>query len=246
VTKSCRMAEERVFAVEEVADHTSKESGGIWVIYDGLVLDVSDFVHDHPGGEQLINRFAGKDITAIYGSEKYHVHSKTSVAILQSLVIGSVSGHNAKRPAGAMQLASANYGESSKFVDINKPIVPQLLKLKCSKEEYMLQIHRPRHCPQTARIFEWDCFEFLTHTPWYMIPIVWGSLAVLMASLSLQSLTFGQYAPAFCGGIIAWTLIEYFVHRFVFHCVSLVPAHPIFFTMHFLTHALHHFLPMEK
>eukprot|EP00475_Leptophrys_vorax_P032896 TRINITY_DN5129_c0_g1_i1.p1 TRINITY_DN5129_c0_g1~~TRINITY_DN5129_c0_g1_i1.p1 ORF type:complete len:364 (-),score=52.19 TRINITY_DN5129_c0_g1_i1:826-1917(-) len=236
----------RVYSRDDVSSHQSKEDGGVWVIYDGLVLDVTDFMHDHPGGDELITRFAGKDITAVYASDKYHMHSKTSLSILQSLVIGSVEGHSGGPLFGAVALSTANYAESSKFIDINLPIVPQLLNLKCSKEEYMLQIHRPRHCPQTARIFEWDCMELLTHTPWQAIPVVWGSLAVYMAYLALQTLTFNQFVPTLLGGVMTWSLIEYFVHRFVFHQESMVPAHPIFFTMHFLTHALHHFLPMEK
>jgi 4-hydroxysphinganine ceramide fatty acyl 2-hydroxylase len=232
---------------EEISKHISKDNGGVWVSYDGFVLDVTDFMHDHPGGTALIERFGGKDITAIYASDKYHIHSKTSMSILQSLIVGAVEGHSSQgTAAGAMSLSSANYSESSKFIDINQPIVPQLLRLKCTKQEYMLQIHRPRHCVQTARIFQSDFMEFFTHTPWYVIPIVWGSLAAFMTSLSLKTLTVDQSLIAILGGILTWTIIEYVVHRFVFHQEALVPDHPIFFTAHFLTHALHHFLPMEK
>merc|ERR1711977_778005 len=46
---------------EEVATHNSKSS--CWVILHDRVLDVTDFLKDHPGGELAILTFAGKDAT---------------------------------------------------------------------------------------------------------------------------------------------------------------------------------------
>lgn len=238
------------FSKDEVAAHTSKQEGGVWVTYKGLVLDLTDFLHDHPGGESLIQKYAGKDISIIYSSDKYHVHSVTSFAILHSLVIGTLKGYqsddNQPLQIHNQSLASANYMEGSKFIDLDQPIVPQLLKLKCSKEFYMQQVHRPRHHHKVARIFQSDFLEFFTHTAWWVIPILWGSIAAICSSVSLQVLPLQSFIITMCCGILAWSLIEYIVHRFVFHCESIVPVHPLFFTAHFLTHALHHFLPMEK
>merc|ERR1719158_345227 len=49
------------FTKEEVATHNSKSS--CWVILNDRVLDVTDFLKDHPGGELAILTFAGKDAT---------------------------------------------------------------------------------------------------------------------------------------------------------------------------------------
>merc|ERR1719199_2481045 len=49
------------FTKEEVAKHNNKSS--CWVILDDKVLDVTDFLKDHPGGELAILTFAGKDAT---------------------------------------------------------------------------------------------------------------------------------------------------------------------------------------
>merc|ERR1719428_1692562 len=46
---------------EEVAKHNSKAS--CWVILHDQVLDVTNFLKDHPGGELAILTFAGKDAT---------------------------------------------------------------------------------------------------------------------------------------------------------------------------------------
>merc|ERR1719469_1781796 len=49
------------YSAEDVAKHTSKND--CWVILDGKVLDVTNFLSDHPGGELAILTFAGKDAT---------------------------------------------------------------------------------------------------------------------------------------------------------------------------------------
>merc|ERR1719218_29913 len=49
------------YPMSEVAKHNSKES--CWVVLDGKVLDVTNFLADHPGGELAILTFAGKDAT---------------------------------------------------------------------------------------------------------------------------------------------------------------------------------------
>merc|ERR1719265_2588100 len=47
--------------LEEVAKHNTK--GDCWVVLNGEVLDVTNFLKDHPGGELAIMTFAGKDAT---------------------------------------------------------------------------------------------------------------------------------------------------------------------------------------
>merc|ERR1712070_187316 len=49
------------FTLEEVAKHNSK--GDCWVVVAGQVLNVSNFLSQHPGGELAILTFAGKDAT---------------------------------------------------------------------------------------------------------------------------------------------------------------------------------------
>merc|ERR1719510_438907 len=49
------------YSMAEVAKHTSKTD--CWVVVDGQVLDVTNFLSEHPGGELAILTFAGKDAT---------------------------------------------------------------------------------------------------------------------------------------------------------------------------------------
>merc|ERR1711920_879826 len=49
------------YSADEVAKHTTKTD--CWVILDGKVLNVTNFLSQHPGGELAILTFAGKDAT---------------------------------------------------------------------------------------------------------------------------------------------------------------------------------------
>ncbi|TYJ51867.1 hypothetical protein B9479_007540 [Cryptococcus floricola] len=53
--------EVKVFSVEEVGKHNKKED--CWVIINGQVLDVTNFLEDHPGGVKAIMLYAGRDAT---------------------------------------------------------------------------------------------------------------------------------------------------------------------------------------
>jgi L-lactate dehydrogenase (cytochrome) len=45
----------------EVAKHNTRES--CWVIIEGQVYDVTDFLEEHPGGASIILRYGGKVLT---------------------------------------------------------------------------------------------------------------------------------------------------------------------------------------
>merc|ERR1719353_1378956 len=49
------------FTMEEVSKHTTK--GDCWVVVAGQVLNVTNFLSEHPGGELAILTFSGKDAT---------------------------------------------------------------------------------------------------------------------------------------------------------------------------------------
>jgi len=52
---------EKEFTMEEVAKHNKKED--LWVVVKGVVMDVSDWLDEHPGGPQAIMNFMGRDAT---------------------------------------------------------------------------------------------------------------------------------------------------------------------------------------
>ncbi|OCH96393.1 hypothetical protein OBBRIDRAFT_237224 [Obba rivulosa] len=52
------------WSLKEVAKHNTQSS--CWVIIKSKVYDVTDFLHEHPGGAQIILRHAGRDATTVY------------------------------------------------------------------------------------------------------------------------------------------------------------------------------------
>ncbi|CAG9582967.1 unnamed protein product [Danaus chrysippus] len=49
----------RQITIEEVKKHKRKNS--VWMIIHDDVYDVTSFLHEHPGGEESLLDFAGKD-----------------------------------------------------------------------------------------------------------------------------------------------------------------------------------------
>lgn len=54
----------QVYSWEEVQKHT--EVGDCWIVIDGKVFDVSEFMVKHPGGRWIILEQAGKDASAAF------------------------------------------------------------------------------------------------------------------------------------------------------------------------------------
>ena len=44
-----------------VLKHQDAESGGLWVVIDNVVYDCTNFIYEHPGGEEVIRSFAGQE-----------------------------------------------------------------------------------------------------------------------------------------------------------------------------------------
>ena len=51
---------------DEISQHNKKDD--CWVVVDGVVYDMTDFLDDHPGGKRLPVKHSGKDVTEIWNS----------------------------------------------------------------------------------------------------------------------------------------------------------------------------------
>ncbi|KAJ3007256.1 hypothetical protein NUW54_g3616 [Trametes sanguinea] len=78
----------RIFTEEDVSKHASSSS--CWVTRNGKVYDVTQFLPDHPGGEDYILNYGGKDIGAIMKDASEHDHSDSAYDMLEEFVIGRV------------------------------------------------------------------------------------------------------------------------------------------------------------
>lgn len=76
----------RIYTEEDVANHKSANS--CWVTYRGKVYDVTAFMPDHPGGDDLIMDHAGTDVESIMKDGDSHDHSDSAYDMLEEYMIG--------------------------------------------------------------------------------------------------------------------------------------------------------------
>lgn len=106
-----------------------------------------------------------------------------------------------------------------KFIDLNKPMLLQVWRGGFTKEFYLDQVHRPRHYKggASAPLFG-NFLEPLSLTPWWVVPMVWVPPVAYGTYISHEGLTgWGQVATCFGFGLFLWSLVEYVLHRFLFH-----------------------------
>ncbi|EPS25591.1 hypothetical protein PDE_00525 [Penicillium oxalicum 114-2] len=259
------------FTPAQVESHNTAKS--CYITIGRNVYDVTDFVEDHPGGGDLILEYAGKDVEEIMKDEISHEHSEAAYEILTDYHVGFLGPEatgkslaNVRADGGApVQPVYASTGMSReedlsidtdytqdyktyKFLDLNKPLFAQLWYGNFSKEFYLEQIHRPRHYKggDSAPLFG-NFLEPLTKTAWYVVPLVW--LPLIFYGTVIASRGLGDPIPAvayWVGGLCIWTLVEYVLHRFLFHLDEWLPDNRVGLTLHFLLHGIHHYLPMDR
>jgi cytochrome b involved in lipid metabolism len=78
---------DKEFTLEEVAKHNRKED--LWVVVKGVVMDLTDWLDEHPGGPQAIMNFMGRDAS----DEFSQLHEDEVIPkYAPSQVIGRVKG----------------------------------------------------------------------------------------------------------------------------------------------------------
>lgn len=259
------------FTAAQVASHNSAKS--CFVTIGRKVYDVTDFLDSHPGGSDLVLEYGGKDVEDILKDESSHAHSEAAYEVLDESLVGLVAGENGHAVNGKAVVNGATNGDAvnprtgmsseedlskdtdiandyktHKFLDLSKPLLMQVWFGGFSKEFYLEQVHRPRHYKggESAPLFG-NFLEPLSKTPWWVVPMVWVPPVVYGMYLASEGFDSKLNQAAFwLLGIAIWTLIEYILHRFLFHLDEWLPDNRVGLTMHFLLHGIHHYLPMDK
>ncbi|CAH9097742.1 unnamed protein product [Cuscuta europaea] len=126
-------------------------------------------------------------------------------------------------------------------VDLSKPLVFQVGHLGDAYDEW---VHQPIVGKEGPRFFENDLLELLTRTPWWAIPTIWLPVVWWLASTSVnRGLSAPQLVATLLVGLAVWTLLEYSLHRFLFHKK---PRGYWGNTLHYLFHGCHHKHPMDR
>jgi sterol desaturase/sphingolipid hydroxylase (fatty acid hydroxylase superfamily) len=130
-------------------------------------------------------------------------------------------------------------------INYNKPMLEQVGQLR---EFYNDWVYQPQTQINNFRMFRSDFIEYFSKTPWYIIPLFWGPYvlfllteAIIIIKNTNECISFGL---SILGGAMTWTLVEYLLHRFVFHLIS-KSIYPTLLTIHFLLHGQHHKFPND-
>lgn len=83
------MAELRKITRAEVAEHKTFKDGkkDVWCIFEGQVYDISSFIEDHPGGEEVLLDRAGDDMTQQFADIG---HSDYARQLMKNMLVGAL------------------------------------------------------------------------------------------------------------------------------------------------------------
>ncbi|KAK4479816.1 hypothetical protein RD792_015355 [Penstemon davidsonii] len=75
----------KLYTMEEASEHNTAED--CWVVIDGKVYDVSSYLDEHPGGDDVLIRATGKDATDEFEDAG---HSKDAREQMEQFCIGEL------------------------------------------------------------------------------------------------------------------------------------------------------------
>ncbi|XP_026975087.1 fatty acid 2-hydroxylase [Sagmatias obliquidens] len=246
-------------------------AGACWVRCGVRLYDLTGFVRHHPGGEQLLWARAGQDVSADLDGPP-HRHSDNARRWLEQYYVGDLQGDpQGSVENGAVTSASTQKTDPAmepklKAVDWDKDLVdwqkPLLWQVGHLGEKYDEWVHQPVTRP--IRLFHSDLVEALSKTVWYSVPIIWVPLMLYLSWSYYRTLAQGnvrlftsfttEYSVAmpeftfpglFMLGLLLWSLVEYLIHRFLFH---MKPPNDSYYLimLHFIMHGQHHKAPFDE
>eukprot|EP00929_Paragymnodinium_shiwhaense_P084222 TRINITY_DN45014_c0_g3_i1.p1 TRINITY_DN45014_c0_g3~~TRINITY_DN45014_c0_g3_i1.p1 ORF type:complete len:471 (+),score=88.79 TRINITY_DN45014_c0_g3_i1:120-1532(+) len=104
-----------LISLAELSKHD--KAGDMWVAVDGEVYDVSKFAKLHPGGAQIIEQYAGKDVS----QEFYELHRKDVLAKYARLRVARLDTGTAAAIDASIGFSMVPYAEMPVFQGANSP-----------------------------------------------------------------------------------------------------------------------------
>ncbi|KAK4764452.1 hypothetical protein SAY87_013890 [Trapa incisa] len=105
----------RMFTMQEASRHSSRDD--CWIVIDGKVYDVSSYLDEHPGGDDVVLDATGKDATDEFEDAG---HSKEARELLETFCIGELDESSTAIPE--MEILSKKQAPdyARKLVDLSK------------------------------------------------------------------------------------------------------------------------------
>lgn len=238
----------RKYTVEQVKQQSTYSNP--LVIYNGDVFDVSGF--NHPGGMDIIHQYHGEDITEIFHDASIHRHSSAALKMMKEMKrVGTIaiesSSDSNSRTSPLVSYREYNSERKLEF-DLNQPLFNQLWRMQVNVNDYVRLVHSPKHTNNSVRLFYNPLLEMLSKTFWWMVPLVWLPVSYSLYHSASIALDINQplLMCLWLMCVFLWTLVEYSLHRFVFHLDESLPNHKLAIMLHFALHGIHHLIPMDR
>ena len=196
--------------------HSHSESA-----YDILKDYLIGFVAKEPVLKAVVEHNRPDDIVPLLPNEEGMAALRANGAadeVSQSRPIFASTGLSGAEDLTKETDASADY-RKHKFLDLDKPLLMQVWNGGFTKDFYLEQVHRPRHYTKgdSAPLFG-NFLEPLSKTAWYVIPIFWLPPVAYGTYRAYEGLpSVFQTAAYWLIGLFLWTLVEYGLHRGLFH-----------------------------
>ncbi|KAL8970471.1 MAG: hypothetical protein Q9183_001507 [Haloplaca sp. 2 TL-2023] len=135
-----------------------------------------------------------------------------------------------------------------RFLNLEKPLLMQVWNGGFSKDFYLREVHRPRiYKADVSPPLFGNFLEPLSKTAWWVVPLVWLPWVALGSWMACQGIpSYFQFVAYWLTGFGLWSLVEYGMHRGLFHVDKYLPDNRVAITGHFLLHGIHHYIPMDK
>ncbi|XP_067203066.1 cytochrome b5 [Linepithema humile] len=83
-----------VYTADEVAHHDHE--GDLWIVIHGKIYNLTSFLKEHPGGEEVLLALAGEDGTDCFDSIG---HSQEALLLREKFYIGELVGGPRSQPS---------------------------------------------------------------------------------------------------------------------------------------------------
>lgn len=159
--------------------------------------------------------------------DAFKAHHELSYKMADSMVVGSF-----KR-------------DITRLITPDQPLMSQIWGL--NHQQYLEVVESPYWLfTPSPRMFKSDFFEMLSHNLWYHVLIFHLVVYGLVAStIDFKKVNLYPAIGVFLLGMFTFSLIEYLMHRFIFHSEKHLCDNKIVRYCHFVLHGIHHMLPID-
>ncbi|CRK89267.1 CLUMA_CG003026, isoform A [Clunio marinus] len=204
------------------------------VEYKNQLYDITKFLSKHPGGVNTLIGYNRRNIEEKFLNVE---HSPAAEYLLKDY---RVKSDNQNFISDESLEVSQRY--EVYHINWNAALLPQINQLG---DKYSEWVNKP--IDRKLRLFKNPLLETLSKTPWYLPLIFWTPIIVFLITnefIRSPTATSFMFFLNLFSGVVLWTLVEYILHRFLFHMT--VQNYPNLVKIHFMLHGLHHKVPFDE